>query len=222
MPSLKITGKTKVFGTLTIPPIIIDNTSLLLKGEGQGGIIDSTGKNIINTFGNVTISTSVKKYGSGSIFFDGNEDYLQIPASSGFNFELEDFTIECWVNMTIGGEQYILDTRVSGDVNGIAFLISGQLGHGTGYYSYFSGATIPSNQWTHVAIVRNNGTLKYYVNGIAAPNTYSLGNMTTNGCRIGAHHLYPNSNNFNGYIDDLRVSKGIARYTSNFTPTELN
>jgi hypothetical protein len=81
-------------------------------------------------------------------------------------------------------------------------------------------ATVPnySSTWTHVAVVRYNGTTTLYVNGVSGGTTTSLGNMTDPDWIIGGGRYGGSSPvSFNGYIDDLRITKGVARYTTSFT-----
>ena len=241
MPSLKITGKTKVFGTLTIPPYVTpppdSSTSLLLKGEGQGGIIDSTGKNIITTRGNVTISTSVKKYGSSSIYFDASSNTKAwMPISSDFAYGLDPFTVEFWIN-PVGAKNGMVYSQSPEGFNYFVISIYGNRIYFTDGTSNStprvgSSASLPLGVWSHVALVREGtGTnqTKIYINGDVSLGgigtcSYNFNATSGNGFNPtvgGYYHDSYGGELINAYIDDLRISKGIARYTSNFTPIEV-
>ena len=101
---------------------------------------------------------------------------------------------------------------------------SGQLDYylGTGGVSWDIGDTksigaVSTGQWYHVALVRNGNTFNGYLDGVSGSSTTSsasIGANSTNGAFFGAQA----TSNFNGYLDDIRITKGVARYTANFTP----
>ena len=209
----------------TSPLTAITNTSLLLNFT-NGSIIDSTAKNNLETVGDAQISTSVKKFGTGSLKFDGTGDALVIPKSSPFDFGTGDFTIEAWVYPTAtGGVKMIVDSRASDALEAYCFDITTTEKLDFIYSSsrITSTGSIAQNAWTHVAVVRSSGTIKLYINGtVDGSATYSSainaqqaiaigGGRSTGGSGVTGYY-------FNGYIDDLRITKGVARYTANFTP----
>jgi hypothetical protein len=214
------------FTVPTAPLTAVSGTAFLMKNENSA-IVDLSAKNNLVTLGNAQIGVSQIKYGSGSMYFDGTGDYLSIPANTpGFALGTTDFTVECWVyhisrNPTwgshiIGPHSYgvAADWLFSIATSGLLYF---QIGSQT-TYSLTSTSTIPINTWTHVALVRSSGTVTMYINGT------SVGSASLNVAVIDS--TYPltigaacNSGaTFTGYIDDLRVTKGIARYTANFTP----
>lgn len=212
----------------TAPLTAITNTSLLLNFT-NAGIFDNAAKNDLETVGTAQISTSVKRYGTGSIFINGSGQYLTAPAQPQLAFGTGNFTIECWVNPTGSQQQYagIYSSRngtnpvllcFSGSFSPVGATIDGWLTGGTVAAS--STATITSGSWTHLAFVRNNGVCTIYVNGVAGSTT------TTNNANIDSslpnigRDSFASSRYFTGYIDDLRITKGIARYTANFTPPQ--
>jgi len=79
-----------------------------------------------------------------------------------------------------------------------------------------STSVITANTWTHVALVRVSGTVTLYVNGTAVGSGSAPGNCTGTNLVIGGY--YSTGYLYNGYLDDLRITKGVARYTANFTP----
>ena len=86
----------------------------------------------------------------------------------------------------------------------------------TGYAS--SGTALSTGQWYHVAFVRQSGTVKFYLNGTL---DYNAGSVTTNITELGGYIGGQNAQYYtNCYVDDLRITKGFARYTANFTPPD--
>lgn len=177
----------------------------------------------ITVAGNAVASPAQAKYGSQSIALDGAGDYLSIASNSDFGFGTGDFTIEGWIWKTdLSGTEGILDFRPgAGSVN--APLIATV--NNTLIY-YVAGATRMSanlvgldQQWVHIAISRSGTTTKLFVDGVEEDTWVDNTNYVTAPLVIGAY--YTDANYFQGYIDDLRISKGIARYTTNFTPTNV-
>jgi hypothetical protein len=218
---------TAAFTPPTAPLTAITNTSLLTNFT-NGGIFDNAMMNNLETVGNAQISTSVKKYGSGSMAFDGTGDYLTAPSNANYVFGTGDFTVECWVYLAVGSKvQVIFDTRVSGPSStGIALAINAS----NAPYVYVNAATLFTSStaltlatWTHVAMVKASGTITLYINGTSTGSAASATNLTDNALTIGSVIDYRDGSttyHLNGYIDDMRVTKGYARYTSNFTPPE--
>ena len=204
---------------------------LLLDGDGTSGSTTFTDKSspphTITVSGDAQVDTAVKKFGSGSIEFDGTGDYLDVSVDSGLTFD-GDFTVEAWVYPnTTASYQPIIDGRASSsayqnyyfglaNVNGTlrteVILASGAAGR--------TGTTnaVPTGQWSHIAWVRSSGVITTYVNGVADATTKTdSATLTPTDFRIGAE-VGTSNQYFNGYLDDIRVTKGVARYTTNFTP----
>jgi hypothetical protein len=195
----------------------------------NAGIFDNTGKNNLETVGNAQISTSVKKYGTGSMEFDGTGDYL---VSSGANQNLNvgsgNFTIEGWFYFnstpsTMGLFQ--MSATAGGFVGNQSANLAVATASSTTWQIYAkntftisSTTSVPVTTWTHFALVRNGTDTNLYINGTSV---ISLASDTTvyNTPYLGVGGIFDNSSYLlNGYIDDLRITKGIARYTANFTP----
>ena len=202
------------------------NSVSLLCDFTNAGIYDSTTKNDILITGNVKPSTAQTKYGSSSLYFDGNGDKLTIPSSNIFEFGTKDFTIECWVyctNLAGGnsGVMEIVDFRTSALIETrptLAILGNSFIYLTTGGIKIQSG-TILANTWYHVAVSRTSGVTNMFVNGTKVGANYSdvnnyLISSVTVGAYIGAGW------DFTGYIDDLRITKDIGIYTKNFIPSE--
>ena len=203
------------------------NVSLLLNGDGNA-ILDLTGKNNINTVGDVQISTSVKKFGTGSVKFDGTGDYLDVSGTSDLNFGTGDFTIEFWLNLNSKGStlQAITDPRsADSDVVPLIWIRpDGRVYYYTNGANQIEGTTVlNTGQWYHVALVKNGNTTTLYLDGTSEGSvidTLTYTQPTT--FRIGQRYT-GTAYNLDGYLDDFRITKGVARYTSNFTaPTSAH
>lgn len=209
------------------------NVKLLMHCDGTDAsttFIDDTGKTI-TVVGNTQLKTGTKKIGTASAYFDGAGDYLHVPNSTDWEFGASGFTAECWVYITAwpsaglwsaifsfhNGSQgwrllydddarLHLSTDVGGDTNGFTT----------------ANNTLSLNTWHHVAMVINtSGHSLAFIDGqlltTDTNTTYTVPSATT--FKIGSTD---GSNMFHkGYIDEIRITKGTARYLSNFTPEIL-
>ena len=233
---------TAAFTPPTAPVTAISGTSLLLNFT-NGGIIDNTAKNVLETVGNAQISTSVKKFGTGSLAFDGNDSLVGPPSMyPQYINGTGNWTIEFWVyynalptgsqGASTGCSWYAQDdgAAVVSPFNLIQagnswYLYADNDGSGWDIFSATSLATtsLSTGTWYHIACVRNGSTITLYVNGTSA-GTASIGTASiwTNTTRklylFGSWQNISGTNGLNGYVDDYRITKGVARYTANFTP----
>jgi hypothetical protein len=215
------TGSTSVT-VPTTPLTAITNTQLLLNGT-NAGIVDSSARSVNETVGNAQVSTGVKKYGSGSMAFDGTGDWLVVPNSSDINLGTGDFTIECWLN--IANTAAIRSLAGKGAASSgweIYFNATPTLFifvHGNNNLVYSSNYNLNQNQWYHLAVVRSelgNNNLRMYINGfLVLETTVTTDLTTTSNMNIGAGRT--TNNPMIGYVDDFRISK-FARYTGPFIP----
>jgi hypothetical protein len=213
---------TAAFTPPTAPLTAITNTSLLTNFT-NGAIFDNAMMNDLETVGNAQISTSVKKYGTGSMYFDGTGDFLKIPPSPQFNFGTGNFTIEMWAYCLSTAGNPTLFASGPNTASGFGLILYPST---TLVFANAAGASIvtdtaafPINTWTYVTLVRSNGTLTLYINGVSV----SSATFTTawDGSSLSSYvgqWLDGTTFPWNGYIDDLRITKGYARYTANFTP----
>jgi hypothetical protein len=233
LSSVRLVKGTAVYdpsqSTLTVPtaPLTaITNTSLLLNMT-NGGIIDNAMMNDLETVGNAQISTTQSKFGGASMYFDGTGDYLSAPASQNAAFGTGNFTIECWLYknastayMTLCGNFQIASEntfQILGDSTGTKI---GWYNGATNSFTVTGATTLNTNTWYHIAFVRSGTTLTLYVNG-TSDGSASLTtdyNNTTRLFFVGQTPELSSGRDWNGYIDDLRITKGVARYTANFTP----
>jgi hypothetical protein len=215
---------TSAFTPPTAPVTAITNTRLLLDYT-NGAIFDNAMMNDLQTVGNAQISTSVKKYGTGSLAFDGTGDYLFAPNIAANSFRTSNYTLEFWVYATSWSTTPVLleyGRPTTGNSPGLEFYISTTGGKLDVYGGPITGSLIASyssistTTWTHVALTRASGTTRLFINGTQSGSSVDdTTDYTQAGVFIGA---YINGTlSLNGYIDDLRVTKGYARYTANFT-----
>jgi hypothetical protein len=188
--------------------------------SGSTAFVDS-GPNAlaVTAVGNAQISTTQNKYGGASGSFDGSGDYLSISSNPLFNFGTGDFTMELWAKLPNDNVDYSL---ISGSVNGnMDFRREsvGRISLGRAGVAWDANSSVINiaNQWTHLAASRSGSTLRLFCNGIqiyAGSNSvsYSVASLQI-GRSTGVSAV-----DLNGYIDDLRITKGVARYQSSFTP----
>ena len=202
----------------TAPATAISGTSLLLNFT-NGGIIDNTAKNVLETVGNAQISTSVKKFGTGSLAFDGTGDYLDVPSTVNLSFGTGDFTIEFWIKTSSTGFNIMNPSSATGSGYWGLLVQSSDLRWNSAYnvtnLFAVSATSILDNNWHHVAIARSSGTTKVFYDGVSQTSQADSTNYSgVAAWRIGSGNVAA----LNGYIDDLRITKGVARYTTTFTP----
>lgn len=196
------------------------NVSLLLHMNGSNNSTTFTDSGpsaaTVTASGDAKISTAQSKFGGASGAFDGSGDYLSCTLGAiGAN----DFTIETWVRMSsFANYRMLYETRTSdGDTAGFVWGVnaSGQLFVYLGGFVITTG-TLTANTWSHVALTRASGTWRTFVDGALQAGTYSnSASFTRTAVRIGMDwaSLYGT----NGYLDDFRITNGVARYTASFT-----
>jgi hypothetical protein len=154
--------------------------------------------------------------------FDGTGDYLKIPSNENFNLGSGDFTIEFWVYI-----DSLAATRNLFTINGATVLLvyassTGRLGVQGGASAYIATATstVTTSTWYHVAITKTStNTHTIYLDGVAQATPDTLGTMPSS-YPIGAVGIGASSGGslpHDGYMDDLRITRGVARYLSSFT-----
>lgn len=194
------------------------NVALLLHMNGSDGsttFTDSSSFARTVTASNCQISTAQSKFGgaSGLIGSTTGSDLAVGPiALAG------DFTIECFAwHATWEGNAVIVGSDNT-STYGLRFYYSS----GAYRVSFVVGTTypfvhtLPLSTWAHVAWVRSGSTNTLYLNGVSTGTFSYSGTFNLN--RIGSRYAVPTSYQFNGYLDEFRVTDGVARYTSNFTP----
>lgn len=219
------------------------NVVLLTHFDGTNGsrsFVDSSSYNRSFSYnGETALSTSQFKFGNAALYLDGTRDYIQTYApgssvghstsSTHFKFGLSDFTIECWIK-TSDSDFVIIDYWLNGSgyySNGYKLAVNS-----SGYLTWWNNLgivlqatsnSVNDNQWNHIAVTRQNQTLRFFVNGVLSGNVIDSTDYDNNYnsyIYIGAEYYTP-SHDMSGYIDDLRIINGSAKYVDNFTaPTE--
>jgi hypothetical protein len=196
------------------------NTSLLLSFTNPA-VYDAAGQSNIATVGDAKTNNTVNQWSPSSMRFDGSGDYLAFPSSPAFGLGNGDFTIELWVRpITQGGHgsgnnDCLLDFRPAGQgAYGTLYLFN----NGAGLYWYVSsanritGGPISNNVWSYIAVVRSSGNTRLYINGVQTGLTFpDSTNYLTSPLWIGQFNDGGGSGFFDGYIQDLRITRGVAR-----------
>ena len=204
-----------------------DYTKLLVHCDGS--VEDDTGKHITNN--NVSFIPSIKKVGNASIKFDGTNDYLTFDDDIDFTLGSDDFTIDLWFRpLTINRVHWLTGQgNSSGSSSSASFGISVRANNtivvgvfqGSSDYEVTSSTTVVANTWYHIALIRYGTSIKLYVNGVSegTPQTVTGAlNDSSNDLSVGRLGEYP-SFYTSGWIDEYRLSVGIARWTTTFVPS---
>ncbi len=205
---------------------------LLLQGEGVNNgtvITDSSSRSrFITRIGNVVTSTDQIKYGTSSLFFPatGGTNYLETLTDSGLTFGSGDLTFEVWVRFTSIG----VTTAIMGNAQGFSWGDAGiflcasanefRFRNWVTLNGAFFSTTIALNTWYHVAATKVGTTARIWVNGIEGTSgTVELNNIANPKFTLGSVISGAGfSSLFQGYMKGARVTKGVARYTTNFNP----
>jgi hypothetical protein len=225
--NLKVSNSV-VYSTTFTPPTTpltaITGTSLLVSTTNPA-ILDNSMQNDLETVGNAAVSTSVKKYGAASMYFDGSGDYLLLQGGPNFTFGTGDFTIEMWIYVVSGLSADIVyydgrPTSTNGLYNIIYTNSTGKLIYNTNSADRITGTTtLSTGTWYHIAVCRSGTSTKLFLSGTQEGSTYTDSNSYIVGANrpvIGGNGYTLGNAPLNGYIDDLRITK-YARYTATFT-----
>jgi hypothetical protein len=203
-----------------------NSCSILLHLNGSNGsttFVDNSPNNLTVTGAGASISTAQSKFGGASAVFSGG-NAITWPASNLFAYRLLPFTVEFWVYPNSVSSEYIYAQTRSGDNYFLIGISSGTLylTFGSGGGSSISGGSISTGTWTNIAVVREGtGTnqTKLYINGTqVAAGTCNYDFSDTTFTPTLGRYTHTSAYVYNGYVDEFRITKGIARYTSNFTP----
>ena len=213
------------------------NTVLLLHCNGSDASTtftdDGDTGHTVTANGNAQIDTAQQKFGTGSGLFDGTGDYLSIPDSTDWNWGNGDFTWDFWVRGSVTGASMGL---IGGQSHGGGNLASAMFGilssdkfsfiaHDAttaeiANYTTTSTVTIADGTWHHIALVRSGTSILMFLDGVslALDENVAIGTSSlvdsTDTFNIGCRHTQTFC--WDGWMDEIRLSKGIARFTSDF------
>ena len=210
-----------------------NSVSLLLHMDGTNGSTtftdNSPSPKTVTAVGNVQISTAQSKFGGASGLFDGTGDWCQIANNAAFKFGSGDFTIEYWIYPTdlTSVKQHInpddgsnTSYAIITSGSSLLYYLSSVGGSTWDIASGVSIGTVTLSTWQHIALVRNGNVFTPYLNGTAGTTTTSSATLFdfTSVLRVGSQSTDLSPTPFQGYMDEFRITKGVARYTANFTP----
>jgi hypothetical protein len=192
------------------------SVSLLLHGDGANNSTtfadSSPSTKTVTRGGGTVISTAQSKFGGSSIYFDGSGDTLSIAPLSAFNFGSRSFTIEFWIYPVAwtGFPAFILFASGAINIDVVTTTFRFSMTNGPSLT-----ATAPSlNARSHVACVTNGNSFAIYINGTSVATNTSTVTL-----------VEPSAFTFNRsgfesqiYLDEVRITNSVARYTANFTP----
>jgi hypothetical protein len=214
----------------TAPLTAVTNTALLL-GMSNAAIFDNAILNNLETVGSAQISTSVFKYGTGSVAVaTAAAGYLQAPDNAAFTLGSGDFTIEMWAYFTASTGFIAAQSDSAG--NSVSFFMRNNAGalvsvirnaaQTVDVTATSSAGVFTTSTWYHVAFVRDGVTTRQYINGVqnGTGNATGFTVADSTGSLVIGTQAPGNTGGMSGYIDDFRFTKGICRYPSGttFTP----
>lgn len=205
-------------------------TKLLIHADGTDASTTftdvSASAHALTTVGNAQVDTAQSKFGGASLLLDGTGDYLSTPGGSDFAFGTGDFTIDFWVrpngsltnraimgNRGCGGGNSCYDIQIYGGTNNLEVHTYDNI--------IFNDTdnTLTASDWNHVAWTRSGSAGRLFINGTLVEEVTDSFNYSDASSSFYVGHDGAGSvSDFNGWIDEVRVSKGIARWTANFTP----
>jgi hypothetical protein len=178
----------------------------------------------------ITLTGSIYKIGSGSFYNDVDAGLVDQVATNNTNFGTDDFTIEMWARRTRRQADYSanlinLSASISIQCDDLAASdTNNELQFITPTWMVKYSTYMAMNTWYHLAIVRKLGVVTAYVNGISMGHFNDTTNYWQLPVRLFSRYAKytagasPNFRSFFGYLDEVRITKWVARYTTNFTP----
>lgn len=209
------------------------NVVLLMGFEGVDTAVtapdESTYGRTLTFNGNAQIDTAQFKAGAASLLLDGTGDFVTAPTSSDLSVATGNFTIEAWIRLGAGfathtntisnkreatsAQEHSFGINTSGQVFAQAFNAGSAVLSITGTTGLTTGA------FHHVAVTRSGTTWRVFIDGVQEATAVQSGapSTSTSVFRVGRDGFATNRD-FEGWIDEFRFTKGVARYTANFTP----
>lgn len=179
--------------------------------------------------GNAQIDTAQYKFGGASGLFDGTGDYISTPDHADFDVGAGDFTVELFIRFSTISNVNLYTKRanigvfspvhIGLDVGGPLYFRSSANGTSWGVQLDWNYTTnITTGNWYHVAAVRHGNVWNLYLDGVSRASVTVSQTVMTNVATPTIGASADGNNSMNGWIDEFRFSKGIARWTANFTP----
>jgi Concanavalin A-like lectin/glucanases superfamily len=209
----------------------LSNVVLLVGFEGTDGstsfVDESPSGHSLTAVGNAQVDTAQSMFGASSGLFDGNGDYISIPDSDEFTLGAGDFTIETHVRFNVVQTSMFISKYnnsvtpaewffgYNGNLIFLAFFGNG----GSDFISVTGAVTPVASTWYHAAVTRSGNMFRMFWQGAQVGSLSSAVTLknTTEGVRIGSrNHSSPSY--LNGRLDELRVTRGVARYSAPFVP----
>ena len=171
---------------------------------------------------NAQLSTTQKKFGVTSLYLDGSS-YITAASNADYGYGTGDFTVEFFIYATtFAAAPALLDQRTAASEASVTIdaNVSGNIRfYVNGAYAITSNTVVSLNTWTHIAISKVSGTTRMFVGGTLQTTTYSDSNTyAARPVSVGSYYSH-SGGMLNGYVDELRITKGTGRYTTTFTPT---
>jgi hypothetical protein len=205
------------------------NVSLLLHFDGADGSTAFTDSGplglAVTGAGNAQIDTAQSKFGGSSLLLDGAGDYITAAGGTQFSFGTDAWTMEFWIRTSQTDATWALMLSKALDTAGqFSF---GYNHDGVGSMRWVERLTVRTTatstgmndgNWHHVAITRSSNTVRMFLDGTQVgtyTTNYTFGDGTTS-LRLGAYGSGLTGEEITGHIDELRITKGVARYTANF------
>lgn len=208
---------------LIVPGAVDQYTVLLLHGEA---LVDAAG-HPITAVGNAGISSAQSVFGGSSLAFDGAGDVLTSPDSPDFAFGAGDWTVDFWVRFNdVATLQWIVAKRPGSGFGPWSIVLSsgfirvlGSVGGTAWDVATSGGSVLVVSTWYHVAVVRSVNDYKVFLNGSQyGPTATVAGALMADSTPLSVGAAVAASSSVNGWLDEVRISKGIARWTAPFSP----
>jgi Concanavalin A-like lectin/glucanases superfamily len=185
---------------------------------------ESLSARTITFFGNAQLDTAQSKFGSSSLLLDGSGDYLDLQGGADFDFGTGDYTMEMWVRpsaltsfhtllaLDVGTRSFVWYINAS---SGVGFEFR-TIAAATG--GAYNATPVATGVWTHLAIVRKAGVQTSYVGGQPSATQPDTAQYFVNAGVMKVGRQSAGSLQYAGWIDEIRITKGVALYDGAFTP----
>jgi hypothetical protein len=201
------------------------SVSLLLHLDGADGgttFTDSSSNAFtVTRGGNAELDTAVAKFGTAAVIWDGTGDFLRTPSDADFTFGTGDFTIEFWSyfnsSFNTGAAAILMSI---GEFRNITYTASTLRYRTDGGANLITGGALSLSTWYHIALTKSGNDHRLFIDGTQTGSTYTSSTSYAD-TRITFGAGNTGGNTYLGSMDEIRVTKGVARYTANFTaPTQ--